>query len=129
MELIEQRAPATCYRLETTEADLQAIAPNALIRMLALLHLIREFENRVLDLKETDLVHGPAHTSVGQEAVAAAVAVALRGDDMVGSTHRAHGHFLAKALEYYAPRDYEPLRDGLTPPMQRAVNRTLAEIM
>jgi 2-oxoisovalerate dehydrogenase E1 component len=129
MELREHKAPATCYRLTTSDADLQAIEADALIRMLALLHIVREFENRVLDLKEADLVHGPAHTSVGQEAVAAAVAVALRRNDMIGSTHRAHGHFLAKALEYYAPQDYAPLRDGLTPPMQRAVNRTLAEIM
>ena len=97
--------------------------------MLQLMHLIRRFEESVLDLKEADLVHGPAHTSVGQEAVAAGVALALHPGDWIGSTHRAHGHFLAKALVYYAPHGYDPLRDDVTPPMQRAVTRTLAEIM
>ena len=42
-----------------------------LVRMAALVYLVRAFEEKVLDLKEADLVHGPAHTSVGQEAVAA----------------------------------------------------------
>jgi len=91
--------------------------------------LIRDFEIAVLDLKDADLVHGPVHTSVGQEAVAAGMATVLRKGDMVGSTHRAHGHFISKAVMYYAPDDYLPLQHGITPPVQEAVNRTLAEIM
>ena len=55
--------------------------------------------------------------------------VALRKPDLIASTHRAHGHFLSKALVYYAPRGYDPLRDALTPTMQHAVDKTLAEIM
>ena len=128
-ELKVQSAPAVCYRLEVTEADLQEVDKSDLIQMLFLMHMIREFETAVLDLKDADLVHGPAHTSVGQEAVAAAVATILRGSDMIASTHRAHGHFLSKALMYYAPASFQPLRDPLTAKMQDAVNRTLAEIM
>lgn len=122
-------APAVCHELRVGDEDLSAIARNDLLRMAILLHLVRDFENTVLDLKEVDLVHGPAHTSVGQEAIAAATATVLRKGDMVGSTHRAHGHFLSKAFLYYAPDGYEPLRDGVTARMQDAVNRTLAEIM
>ena len=48
---------------------------------------------------------------------------------MIASTHRAHGHFLSKALVYNAPDGYQPLQDLITPKMQYAVNRTLAEIM
>lgn len=121
--------PAVCNRLEVTEGDLQHIERDDLVRMLGLCYLVREFETTVLDLKDADLVHGPAHTSVGQEAVAAALAVVLRKDDMVGSTHRAHGHFVSKALMYYAPDGYQPLRDPITPAMQEAIDRTLAEIM
>jgi 2-oxoisovalerate dehydrogenase E1 component len=128
-KLVELKAPAVCHRLETSDADLQAIGRNDLVRMLALLYLIREFETRVLELKDADLIHGPVHASIGQEAVAAAVGVVLRRSDMVASTHRAHGHFLSKALMYYAPDGYRPLRDGVTPNMQEAVDRTLAEIM
>ncbi|MBM3190640.1 MAG: MFS transporter, partial [Chloroflexi bacterium] len=100
-----------------------------LVCMLFLLHLIREFESKLLDFSREQLVHGPVHSSIGQEAVAAAVAVVLRKSDMVASTHRAHGHFLSKAMMYYAPDGYQPLKAAMTPAMQEAVNRTLAEIM
>jgi len=128
-ELVRQGIPAVCHRLETSDADLQTIEQGHLVQMLALLHLIREFETRLLDLKDADLVHGPVHASIGQEGVAAAVAVALRKSDMIASTHRAHGHFLSKAIVYHAPDGYSPLRDAITPQIQEVVNRTLAEIM
>jgi 2-oxoisovalerate dehydrogenase E1 component len=128
-ELIDVRPPAVCRKLQVSEADLRAIESDDLIRMLMLLHLIREFELKVLEFKDADLIHGPVHASIGQEAVAAAVGVALGRQDMVASTHRAHGHFLAKALMYYAPSEYQPLQDGFTPEMQEAVDKTLAEIM
>ncbi|MFL7808326.1 MAG: thiamine pyrophosphate-dependent enzyme, partial [Anaerolineae bacterium] len=102
---------------------------NDLVDMLFYLYVIRAFEVEVLKLKDEDLIHGPVHASIGQEAVAAAVAAVLDKSDMVASTHRAHGHFLSKALAYYAPQDYQPLRDGVTADMQQAVDRTLAEIM
>jgi len=128
-KLTKKKAPAVCNVLQVSDEDLLAIGRHDLVTMLALLYLIREFETKLLDLKDDELIHGPVHTSVGQEAVAAGVAVAMRKSDMIGSTHRAHGHFLAKALMYYAPEGYEPLRDLITPDMQEAVNKTLAEIM
>lgn len=127
--LVERAAPAKCHELKVSEVDIHAIERDDLLRMLFLLHLIRVFEETVLELKEADLIHGPAHASIGQEAVAAGVVVALRRSDLISSTHRAHGHFLAKALMYYAPEAYDPLSQPLSPPMQEAVNRTLAEIM
>jgi len=127
--LIVQDPPATCRRLEVLEADLRAIDAGDMARMSFLLHLIRQFETRVLELKDADLIHGPVHVSIGQEAVAAATAVVLRKTDLIASTHRAHGHFLAKAVTCYAPDGYHPLRDPFTAEMQRAVDRTLAEIM
>ncbi|HHX43515.1 MAG TPA: MFS transporter [Chloroflexi bacterium] len=126
---IEQRPPAACHALEVDASDLRATDRAELERMAFLLFLVRDFEMAVLDLKDADLIHGPAHTSVGQEAVAAGMAVALRKGDMVGSTHRAHGHFVSKAVMYYAPDGYRPLQHGVTAPVQDAVNRTLAEIM
>ena len=99
-KLIRKEPPAVCNSLEVSDEDLLAIGRDDLVRMLALIYVIREFEIRLLDLKDADLIHGPVHTSVGQEAVAAGVAVALRKSDMIGSTHRAHGHFLSKALVF-----------------------------
>jgi 2-oxoisovalerate dehydrogenase E1 component len=102
-KLVERELQAHCHAFEKSPDDLARIARGDLARMLLLLYLVREFETAVLDLKDRDLVHGPAHTSVGQEAIAAATAVTLRKSDMVGSTHRAHGHFVSKAVIYYAP--------------------------
>jgi len=128
-KLVERQAPATCYEVQVSDEDYLAIGKDNLVRMLALVYLIRDFESIVLDLKDENLVHGPAHTSIGQEAVAAAVAMTLQREDKIASTHRAHGHFLSKAFMYYAPDGYHPLQQPITAEMQRAVNKTLAEIM
>jgi pyruvate dehydrogenase E1 component alpha subunit len=60
---------------------------------------IRLFEERVVQLKRADEVHGLIHVSMGQEAVAAAVCGQLRDDDPVYSGHRAHGHAIAKGAD------------------------------
>jgi pyruvate dehydrogenase E1 component alpha subunit len=57
---------------------------------------IRLFEERVVQLKRSLLVHGLIHVSIGGEGVAAAVCGQLRDDDGVYSGHRAHGHAIAK---------------------------------
>ena len=74
---IKQKAPAVCHELQVSDEDIATIDPGDLVRMLLLMHLIRAFETTVLEFKDLDLVHGPVHASIGQEAVAAAVAVAL----------------------------------------------------
>lgn len=57
---------------------------------------IREFEERVNELYMKALMPGLAHLYSGQEAVAVGVCEALRRDDYITSTHRGHGHCLAK---------------------------------
>jgi len=63
---------------------------------LYLLMLIRAFEERVLQLVSDGSIRGTTHPYVGQEAVAVGACMALRADDWVVSTHRGHGHLLAK---------------------------------
>lgn len=60
---------------------------------------IRFFEENVMDLYARTLIVGIAHVSVGQEAVPVGVCQALRRDDYITSTHRGHGHCLAKGAE------------------------------
>ena len=120
---------AECCRFETSEKDLKGIPKTTLAQILFYLYSVREFESALLDLQEKGLVHGPVHSSIGQEAVAAGIAVSLSKTDYVGSTHRAHGHFLTKAIAYYAPETYDPTKNNLSPDMQMAFDRTLAEIM
>jgi pyruvate dehydrogenase E1 component alpha subunit len=57
---------------------------------------IRFFEEAAGKLFEANKMPGFIHLYVGQEAVAAGVCVALRDDDQISSTHRGHGHLVAK---------------------------------
>ena len=59
---------------------------------------IRVFESRVQELFLAGELPGFVHTYLGQEAIAAAVCVNLTGDDFITSTHRGHGHGIAKGM-------------------------------
>ncbi|NUT53441.1 MAG: thiamine pyrophosphate-dependent dehydrogenase E1 component subunit alpha [Saccharothrix sp.] len=61
--------------------------------------LIRRFEERAVDLVRSGDIVGGIHPYTGQEAVAAGVCAALRADDVITSTHRGHGHVLAKGAD------------------------------
>lgn len=63
------------------------------------MRLIREFEETVDELGERGEIVGETHLYTGQEAVAVGTCSALRDDDIVGSTHRSHGHVLAKGAD------------------------------
>ena len=60
------------------------------------MQMIRHFEEHVNDLYMRALMPGLAHLYIGQEAVAVGICEALRQDDYITSTHRGHGHCLAK---------------------------------
>lgn len=61
--------------------------------------LIRAFETRVSELYRDGEIPGFVHTSLGQEAVAAGACAALEADDYLTTTHRGHGHVLAKGAD------------------------------
>jgi TPP-dependent pyruvate/acetoin dehydrogenase alpha subunit len=61
--------------------------------------LIRRFEERVVELVNSNEIAGVTHEYIGQEAVATGVCAALREDDVVTSTHRGHGHLIAKGAD------------------------------
>ncbi len=60
---------------------------------------IRFFEEKVFDLYAQNLVPGTIHLYLGEEAVAVGVCSTLRKDDYITSTHRGHGHCIAKGAE------------------------------
>lgn len=60
---------------------------------------IRLFESRVEELFKAGELPGFVHTYIGQEAIAAGVCAALNRDDYITSTHRGHGHAIAKGME------------------------------
>jgi TPP-dependent pyruvate/acetoin dehydrogenase alpha subunit len=61
--------------------------------------LIRRFEERAIELVHAGTIVGGIHPYLGQEAVAAGTCAALRPDDVITSTHRGHGHVLAKGAD------------------------------
>ncbi|HUE73581.1 MAG TPA: thiamine pyrophosphate-dependent dehydrogenase E1 component subunit alpha, partial [Pirellulaceae bacterium] len=60
------------------------------------MQIIRQTEEELARCHQRGLVLGACHTYVGEEAIASAVCAHLTKDDVVFSTHRGHGHALAK---------------------------------
>jgi len=72
------------------------LANEQLIRMYSTMVKIRFFENRVAELFADGKIPGFVHLYVGEEAVATGVCESLTNEDYITSTHRGHGHLIAK---------------------------------
>src|ERR1700722_5321717 len=66
------------------------------LHMYRRMEMIRLFEEQVNELYTRAIMPGLAHLYIGEEAVAVGICDALRRDDYITSTHRGHGHCLAK---------------------------------
>ena len=114
--------------LSTTAADWKNADPALLAAMLSQLNLIRAFEETVLELAGEGLVHGPAHSSIGQEGGAVGSIIGLRSTDAINGSHRGHHQFLSKALTHVGGVRSD-LQTLVTPQIQEVLQRTLAEIL
>lgn len=129
MPKVERLDPAAPWvELSATDKDWQAADPQLLASMLGQLHLIRAFEETVLELAAESLVHGPAHSSIGQEGGAVGSIIGMRSTDAVNGSHRGHHQFLAKALTHVTGGVLDP-KALVTPKVQEVLQRTLAEIL
>ncbi len=82
--------------MATTSETALGVPAETALRMYAQMLRIRAFEEQVNELYRSAKMPGLAHLYVGEEAVAVGVCEALRKDDFITSTHRGHGHCLAK---------------------------------
>ena len=82
--------------MATVEERGQTLAPERLRDFLREMLLIRRFEEAVEERFRAGELPGFLHVAIGQEAVAVGVCRALEDGDIIASTHRAHGHTLAK---------------------------------
>ncbi len=73
-----------------------AIDEEKLVEMYTTLLTIRRFEEQMLELQTAGAMPGGVHTYIGEEAVAVGVCANLGPDDRITSTHRGHGHIIAK---------------------------------
>lgn len=67
--------------------------------MYASMYRIRRFEEEVFEFYKRGLMPGLAHLYIGEEAVAVGACAAIREDDFLGSTHRGHGHLVARGAD------------------------------
>lgn len=72
------------------------LSPAVLQEALRKMYLIRYFEEKAEALYAMGKIHGTMHLSIGQEACAVGACLALQADDYILSTHRGHGHCIAK---------------------------------
>ena len=85
-----------CRRVATLEEKGQVSSSGRLKEFLREMLLIRRFEEKVEERFRAGELPGFLHVAIGQEAVAVGVCQALEENDVIASTHRAHGHTLAK---------------------------------
>src|SRR5882762_1439023 len=79
--------------------DAMALDKPQVTQMLRTMILIREFDELAIQLRVAGKIYGAVHPYVGQEAVAVGVCSSLTVSDRVTSTHRGHGHCIAKGAD------------------------------
>jgi acetoin:2,6-dichlorophenolindophenol oxidoreductase subunit alpha len=82
--------------LSRLEDSLMALGPGRCREAYRLMRLIRQFELRVIKLVNDNEIAGVTHEYIGEEAIAVGICSALRPADVITSTHRGHGHIIAK---------------------------------
>src|SRR5215207_2956004 len=82
--------------INTTGLSLEGIASGTVLDIYTRVLRIRRFEEQVGKLFAQGQLPGLVHLYIGSEAVGAGVCAALRDDDYIISTHRGHGHVIAK---------------------------------
>ncbi len=110
-----------------SEADWDAAEPALLTAIFSQLVLIRTFEEYVLELAADGLIHGPAHSSIGQEGGAVGSVIGLTSRDTINGSHRGHHQFLAKVLGHLHPEGIDPTAP-YPDDVRAALLRTLREI-
>jgi len=85
--------------LNVSEQASRQSTKDELLEMLRKMLTIRRFEERVVKEFEAGRVKGFVHAYIGEEAVAVGICSALHEDDYITSTHRGHGHCIAKGVD------------------------------
>lgn len=127
-EITSLQSGAQWVEFRVTDEDWKKADPALLGTLLTHVHMIRAFEETVVELAMEGLVHGPAHSSIGQEGGAAGSLVQLKTADQINGSHRGHHQFLSKALAHLQPAGFDPKAE-LSPAVDALLQRTLAEIL
>jgi len=88
--------PSNQAKAQSSQTHVDDLSTQQLIAMYTDMLKIRLWETKIKDLGLKGGFRGVAHLYVGEEAIAVGVCSALRKDDYIASTHRGHGHLIAK---------------------------------
>jgi pyruvate dehydrogenase E1 component alpha subunit len=95
-----QTPPKKATGARSANSNSKAALPlDEMLEMHRMMLLIRRFEEKVIELFREGELPGFLHVAIGQEAIAVGVSSVLEKEDSIGSTHRAHGHVLAKGSD------------------------------
>ena len=111
------------------DSDYKKLSPEKLANIAFEIFLIREFEEALLKLHADGCIHGPVHTSIGEEACAAGAMSVLLASDKISSTHRAHHHYLSKAVGFYAKKGFSALKNDIDKSLQTEITNLMGEVM
>lgn len=92
------KKPGTVKKIleQAKDKGLKGVQPEVAIKLFQCMKLIRFVEEAIANRYSEQKMRCPTHLCTGQEAISAAVGLALRKNDFVLSTHRSHGNYLAK---------------------------------
>jgi pyruvate dehydrogenase E1 component alpha subunit len=86
--------------MKTNILDLEGVAkqasPEVLLSLMRTMVLVRRFEEKIIEVYPMQDMKTPVHLYIGEEAIASGVCAHLKKDDYIFTTHRSHGHCLAK---------------------------------
>lgn len=94
-----QTSNTNSERHDNVPFAIRAYTPERLKEALRKMYLIRRFEEGAEESYTRGLIHGTMHLSIGQEASAVAACMPLSDEDKITSTHRGHGHCVAKGAD------------------------------
>jgi pyruvate dehydrogenase E1 component alpha subunit len=86
-------------KITNDESAISGLDKNCLLGLLRKMVLIRRFEEKIIEVYPAQDMKTPVHLYIGEEAIATGVCAHLRKDDYIFTTHRGHGHCLAKGSD------------------------------
>ncbi len=129
MRIVQVNANSEVKKVFAEDDDYRQLPPATLAGIAFEVFLVRSFEETLLRLSDDGCIHGPVHTSIGHEACAAGAMSALHASDKISSTHRAHHHYLSKAVQHVAHGGFDILGDDVPDALQTEITNLMGEIM
>lgn len=129
MKAVPVKAELNYKSVTIQDRDYENMDVSLLANMAFEIFLIRAFEEMLLKLSEDGCIHGPVHTSIGQEACAVGAMALLNPLDKIAATHRGHHHYLAKLFSSSLPSGFNILTDHVPEEVIKEIPRLLGEVM